>query len=179
MSSEAILLGQAKSLPAPSPCAKSPMQSMLGYYGRHRPRNVLFYFLIHFDFYVIQWNGYCRGCRTAISKWKYLLNSLFELEHFPTEDPASTEDGNFTCETKKRKYEKGGTFNQRTETLDKLVALNELSLSVLYPLPWPFNTMFWVVCSTWNIFVLRTRHRLEMMTLYMNQWRESFRKLEP
>lgn len=70
------------------------------------------------------------------------MNSLFELEHFPTEDWAWTEDDNFTCETKKKKYEEGGTLNQRTETLEKLVALNELSLSVLYPLPCPFNTMF-------------------------------------
>ena len=40
----------------------------------------------------------------AISKRKYLLNSLFDLKHFPTEDPASTEDDDFTYEPTKKKY---------------------------------------------------------------------------
>ena len=68
-------------------------------------------------------------------KRKYLLNSLFDLEHFPTEDPASTEDDDFAYETMKRKYQKGGTHTG--DTLNKLAALNELCASVLYPPSWP------------------------------------------
>ena len=37
---------------------------------------------------------YTEAVEAAISKRKYLLNSLFDLEHFPAEDPASTEDQN-------------------------------------------------------------------------------------
>ena len=40
------MLGQP--LPFPSPCAKSTSQSMLGYYGRHRPRKFLLYFTFSF-----------------------------------------------------------------------------------------------------------------------------------
>ena len=47
---------------------------------------------------------YTEAVEAAISKRKYLLNSLFDLEHFPTEDPASTEDDDFTYEPMKRKY---------------------------------------------------------------------------
>ena len=49
---------------------------------------------------------YTEAVEAAISKRKYLLNSLFDLEHFPTEDPASTVDGDFTYEpmNSKRKY---------------------------------------------------------------------------
>ena len=49
---------------------------------------------------------YTEAVEAAISKRKYLLNSLFDLEHFPTytEDPASTEDDEFTYEPMKRKY---------------------------------------------------------------------------
>ena len=67
-----------------------------------------------------------------------MLNSLFDLEHFPTEDPASTEDDNFAYEPMRRKYQKGGTVNRGTgDTLNKLAALNELWASVLYPPSWP------------------------------------------
>ena len=80
---------------------------------------------------------YTEAVEAPISKWKYLLNSLFDLEHFPTEDPASTED-DFTYEPMKRKYWKGGTLNRGTDdTLNKLAALNELCASVLYPPSWP------------------------------------------
>ena len=68
---------------------------------------------------------YTEAVEPAISKRKYLLNRLFDLEHFPTEDPASTEDDDFTYESMKKKYQKGGTFNQGTETLDRVAALNE------------------------------------------------------
>ena len=47
---------------------------------------------------------YTEALEAAISKQKYLLNSLFDLEHFPTEDLASTEDDDFTHEPMKRKY---------------------------------------------------------------------------
>ena len=47
---------------------------------------------------------YTEAVEAAISKRKYLLNSLFDLEHFPTEDPASTEDDDFPYEPMKRKY---------------------------------------------------------------------------
>ncbi|XP_015753238.1 PREDICTED: tumor rejection antigen P815A-like [Acropora digitifera] len=47
---------------------------------------------------------YTEAVEAAISKRKYLLNSLFDLEHFPTEDLASTEDDDFTYEPRKRKY---------------------------------------------------------------------------
>ncbi|XP_044170112.1 secreted acidic protein 1B-like [Acropora millepora] len=47
---------------------------------------------------------YTEAVEAAISKRKYLLNSLFDLEHFPTEDLASTEDDDFTYEPMKRKY---------------------------------------------------------------------------
>ena len=47
---------------------------------------------------------YTEAVEAVISKRKYLLNSLFDLEHFPTEDPASTEDDDFTYEPMKRKY---------------------------------------------------------------------------
>ena len=47
---------------------------------------------------------YTEAVEAAISKRKYLLNSLFDLEHFPTEDPASTEDDDFAYEPMKRKY---------------------------------------------------------------------------
>ena len=51
---------------------------------------------------------YTEALEAAISKRKYLLNSLFDLEHFPTqsEDPTSTEDDDFTYEpmNSKRKY---------------------------------------------------------------------------
>ena len=33
---------------------------------------------------------YTEAIEAAISKWKYLLNSLFDLEHFPTDPPMST-----------------------------------------------------------------------------------------
>ena len=77
---------------------------------------------------------YTEAVEAAISKGKYLLNSLFDLEHFPTEDPASTEDDDLTYEPMKRKYSKRGTLNRGTDdALDKLAALNELCVSVLYP----------------------------------------------
>ena len=41
---------------------------------------------------------YTEAVEAAISKWKYLLNSLFDLEHFATEDPPSTEDDDLTYE---------------------------------------------------------------------------------
>ena len=47
---------------------------------------------------------YTEAIEAAISKRKYLLNNLFDLEHFATEDPASTEDDDFTYEPMKRKY---------------------------------------------------------------------------
>ena len=47
---------------------------------------------------------YTEAVEAAISKRKYLLNSLFDLEHFPTEDPASTEDDDFTYEPMRRKH---------------------------------------------------------------------------
>ena len=48
------MLGQTQPLPVPFPCAKSTLQSMLGYYGRHRPRKFLFYFT--FDFIsILEW----------------------------------------------------------------------------------------------------------------------------
>ena len=47
---------------------------------------------------------YTEAVEAAIGKRKYLLNSLFDLEHFPTEDPASTEDDDFIYEPMKRKY---------------------------------------------------------------------------
>ena len=49
---------------------------------------------------------YTEAVEAAISKRKYLLNSLFDLEHFPTENPASTEDDDFTYEpmNSKRKF---------------------------------------------------------------------------
>ena len=46
---------------------------------------------------------YTEAVEAAISKRKYLLNSLFDLEHFPTEDLASTEDDDFAYEPMKRK----------------------------------------------------------------------------
>ena len=49
---------------------------------------------------------YTEAVQAAISKRKYLLNSLFELQHFPTEEPASTEDDDFTYEPMKRRREK-------------------------------------------------------------------------
>ena len=44
---------------------------------------------------------YSEAVEAAISKRKYqvLLNSLFDMEHFPTEDPASNEDDDFTSNT--------------------------------------------------------------------------------
>ena len=57
---------------------------------------------------------------------EYLLNNLFDLEHFPTEDPASTEDDNFTYEPMRESIRKV-----------ELAALNELCASVLYPPSWP------------------------------------------
>ena len=81
---------------------------------------------------------YTEAVEAAISKRKYLLNSLFDLKHFPTEDLASTEDDDFTYEPMKRKYQKGGTLNRGTDdTLNKLAALNELCASVFYPPSWP------------------------------------------
>ena len=77
---------------------------------------------------------YTEAVEAAISKRKYLLNSLFDLEHFPTEDLASTEDDDFTYEPMKRKYQKVRTLNGGTDdTLDNLPALNELYATVLYP----------------------------------------------
>ena len=69
---------------------------------------------------------YTEAVEAAITKGKYLLNRLFDLEHFPTEDPASTEDDDFTYEPMKRKYKKDGTLNRGTDdTLNKLAVLNE------------------------------------------------------
>ena len=49
---------------------------------------------------------YTEAVEPAISKRKYLLNRLFDLEHFPTEDPASTEDDDFIYEPMKRSIRK-------------------------------------------------------------------------
>ena len=38
---------ETQPLPVPTPCAKSTLQSMLGYYGRHRPHKFLFYFTFY------------------------------------------------------------------------------------------------------------------------------------
>ena len=43
---------------------------------------------------------YTEAVEAAISK----RNSLLDLEHFPTEDPASSEDDDFTYLQMKRKY---------------------------------------------------------------------------
>ncbi|XP_044168193.1 nonsense-mediated mRNA decay protein 2-like [Acropora millepora] len=45
---------------------------------------------------------YTEAVEAAISKRKYLLNSLLDLEHFPTEDPASTEDDDVIYEPMER-----------------------------------------------------------------------------
>ncbi|XP_068675530.1 protein SDA1 homolog [Montipora foliosa] len=46
---------------------------------------------------------YTEAVEAAISKRKYLLNSLFDLEHFP-KDTELTEDNDFSYEARKRKY---------------------------------------------------------------------------
>ena len=46
---------------------------------------------------------YTEALEAAISKRKYLLNSLFDLEHFP-KDTELTEDNDFSYEARKRKY---------------------------------------------------------------------------
>lgn len=46
---------------------------------------------------------YMEDIEAAISKRKYLLNSLFDLEHF-LKDTLSTEDDHFPYEARKRKY---------------------------------------------------------------------------
>ena len=48
--------------------------------------------------------NYTEAVEAAISKRKFLLNSLLDLEHFPTEDPASTEDDDFPYKQMERKY---------------------------------------------------------------------------
>ena len=47
---------------------------------------------------------YTEAVQADISKRKYLMNSLFDLEHFPTEDPALNKDDDFTYHPMKRKY---------------------------------------------------------------------------
>ncbi|XP_068723456.1 uncharacterized protein [Montipora capricornis] len=46
---------------------------------------------------------YAETVEAAISKRKYLLNSLFDLEHFP-KDTELTEDNDFSYEARKKKY---------------------------------------------------------------------------
>ena len=46
---------------------------------------------------------YTEALEAAISKRKYLLNSLFDLEHFP-KDTKLTKDNDFSYEARKRKY---------------------------------------------------------------------------
>ena len=47
---------------------------------------------------------YTEAVQAALSKRKYLMNSLFDLEHSPTEDPASNKDDDLTYQPMKRKY---------------------------------------------------------------------------
>lgn len=50
----------------------------------------------------MKWKIRIEAAEGAVSKRKYLLNSLFDLEHIPRD--TSTEDDNLTNEARKRTF---------------------------------------------------------------------------